>query len=191
MREKILNLAMAQLKAGGYESLNFAKIAEALSTTRPNIHYHFKNKEGLAFEVTKIYAAKKLEMMQQLAQANAGNFPGFLADLEEILITQINTSNGTIGCVCNQMIKEINIPSHLKAVAQTNFDEVCEVFHGLIKDSQAAGTISKIVDPESLAFMTQAMIMGIVQVSLTKEDPHRFTEKIKGTLVNWVRLYSG
>ena len=55
VRDEIINLAVDQLKAGGYKALNFAVIAEQLDTTRANLHHHFKNKEGLGIEATKAY----------------------------------------------------------------------------------------------------------------------------------------
>ena len=39
MKDEILKLAQQQMKEGGYENLNFAKIAEDLSTTRANLHH--------------------------------------------------------------------------------------------------------------------------------------------------------
>ena len=46
MRAEILKIAEDQMKAGGYEQLNFAVIANDLKTTRANLHYHFKNRDG-------------------------------------------------------------------------------------------------------------------------------------------------
>ena len=53
MKNAILKRAEQQLMGGGYDKLNFATIARDLNTTRANLHYHFKNKETLAIEVTK------------------------------------------------------------------------------------------------------------------------------------------
>jgi hypothetical protein len=41
MKKKIVDLAIGQMKAGGYENLSFAQIASELSTNRANVHHHY------------------------------------------------------------------------------------------------------------------------------------------------------
>jgi TetR/AcrR family transcriptional repressor of nem operon len=55
MRERIKTAAIDLLIRRGYRGASFGDIAEALSTTRANIHYHFGNKNALIEEVIEDY----------------------------------------------------------------------------------------------------------------------------------------
>ena len=61
MRERIKSLAAILLIKHGYRGVSFGDIAEALSTTRANIHYHFGNKNALVEEVTDEYVTATLD----------------------------------------------------------------------------------------------------------------------------------
>jgi TetR/AcrR family transcriptional regulator, transcriptional repressor for nem operon len=60
MRQRIKSLAASLLIQHGYRGVSFGDIAEALSTTRANIHYHFGNKNSLVEEVTDEYVTATL-----------------------------------------------------------------------------------------------------------------------------------
>jgi TetR/AcrR family transcriptional regulator, transcriptional repressor for nem operon len=55
MRDQIKELALELLIKYGYRGVSFGDLAEALKTTRANIHYHFGNKEGLVEQVLEEY----------------------------------------------------------------------------------------------------------------------------------------
>ena len=55
MRDQIKDLARELLIKHGYRGVSFGDLAEALETTRANIHYHFGNKERLVEEVLEEY----------------------------------------------------------------------------------------------------------------------------------------
>lgn len=60
MRQRIKSLAATLLIKHGYRGLSFGDIADALSTTRANIHYHFGNKNSLVEEVLDEYVVSTL-----------------------------------------------------------------------------------------------------------------------------------
>ena len=55
MRSDIKALALDLLIRHGYRGVSFGDLAEALGTTRANIHYHFGNKQNLVEEVLEDY----------------------------------------------------------------------------------------------------------------------------------------
>jgi len=55
MREQIKGLAKDLLIQRGYRGVSFGDLADALKTTRANIHYHFGNKQKLVSEVLQDY----------------------------------------------------------------------------------------------------------------------------------------
>jgi len=82
MKQKILEKAGQQLLAGGFDKLNFAKIADDLNTTRANLHYHFKNKENLANEVFSQYERRTVVHYDALKRNFSGDFFGFFKEVE-------------------------------------------------------------------------------------------------------------
>lgn len=64
MREQIKHTAEELLIRHGYRGFNFRSIAEELGTTRANLHYHFKNKDGLVLEVLDEYASRTIALYE-------------------------------------------------------------------------------------------------------------------------------
>ncbi len=58
MRDSILAVATELFTLNGFRGTSFADIAQILGITTTNIHYHFKNKQGLAAEALDRYAAR-------------------------------------------------------------------------------------------------------------------------------------
>jgi AcrR family transcriptional regulator len=56
MRDEILRVATELYTLRGYRGVSFSDIAEVLGITTTSIHYHFKNKVGLAKEALDEYA---------------------------------------------------------------------------------------------------------------------------------------
>ncbi len=61
MRDRIKAVTTELLVKHGYRGVSFGDIAEALETTRANIHYHFGNKSALIEEVLDEYVSDTLE----------------------------------------------------------------------------------------------------------------------------------
>jgi AcrR family transcriptional regulator len=61
MRERIKTLARDLLIEKGYRGFSFGDLAEALETTRANVHYHFGHKQTLVEEVLVDYARETIE----------------------------------------------------------------------------------------------------------------------------------
>jgi len=66
MRQRIKSLAANLLIKHGYRGVSFGDIADALSTTRANIHYHFGNKNSLVEEVMDEYVASTLARFRSI-----------------------------------------------------------------------------------------------------------------------------
>lgn len=66
MRQRIKSLAAKLLIKHGYRGVSFGDIADRLSTTRANIHYHFGNKNSLVEEVTDEYVTATLAKFRSI-----------------------------------------------------------------------------------------------------------------------------
>ena len=73
MQERIKAIAIDLLIRRGYRGTNFGDIAEALSTTRANIHYHFGNKNALVEEIITDYVNFALEQFHAIWTSNTSS----------------------------------------------------------------------------------------------------------------------
>lgn len=61
MRDRIKGAAVDLITRRGYHAVTFREIAEAVSTTRANLHYHFGSKDKLIEEVLADYASATVD----------------------------------------------------------------------------------------------------------------------------------
>lgn len=189
MRDEILKTAQVQMSLGGYKNLNFASIAEALGTTRANVHHHFKNKEGLALEVTRQYTMGVLEMAKGMAEDNPGDFKGMIGAIEAHVVDSIRESGKESACICGQLIKEHDIPDALREMASNFLAEGVVMLEQMIKEAQQAGNLPKEIDPNKMARVTHAMIIGIDDMALIFDDRNVAADYVDGLLTEWVNHY--
>ena len=69
MRDQIKAVATELLISHGVRGLRFGDVADRLSTTRANIHYHFGTKRNLVEEVVADYVEDTLEQLGQIWRA--------------------------------------------------------------------------------------------------------------------------
>lgn len=187
MREEILVIAQEQMKAGGYSHLSFGAIASQLSTTRANLHYHFKNKETLAVEVTKRFIADQEADILKVAAQFPGNFPGLVGAMEEWLWAH-RECNGAVGaCVCEQIIRQPEVPESLLNIAKKHFNVFRSIIVEQVLESQEKGTLKEDIDPMQVALECGCMMFGLGQMALFLEDDE--LPMAKGTMTKWVAKY--
>ncbi len=188
MREEILKIAQEQMKAGGYSHLSFGAIASELSTTRANLHYHFKNKETLAIEVTKRFVADQEADILKAAAQFPGDFPKLIAAMEAWLWSH-RESNGAVGsCVCEQIIRQPEVPESLLNLAKRHFNVFRSIIVEQVIESQKAGTLCPKTDPKQISREAGCIMFGLGQMSLFLEDEAE-VDQVKGTLIAWVSKY--
>lgn len=188
-RDEILNAARVQMSLGGYKNLNFADIAAALDITRANVHHHFKNKEGLALEVTRQYTMGVLEMAQGMAEENPGDFKSLIAAIEKHIVDGIRESGKESACICGQLIKEHDIPDSLRQIASDFLAEGVVMLEAAIIAAQDAGNLPKAIDPNKMARVTHAVIIGIEDMALIFDDRNVAADYVDGLLTEWVNHY--
>jgi TetR/AcrR family transcriptional repressor of nem operon len=189
MKDEIIKLAQQQMKEGGYENLSFAKIAEDLSTTRANLHHHFKNKEGLALQATQHYIDETSQNMMNLINKNNGNFAGFLNDLEDFFIKDVQVNGRRGSCVCGQLVREPDIPDSILKLAHSHYDTLKSSFEAMIKESQDNGSIAKSITATELSYLSMSMLMGLSQLAMVHGDDPKYINEIKGTMTKFISAY--
>lgn len=191
MKDKIIKIAQQQMKEGGYENLSFAKIAEDLSTTRANLHHHFKNKEGLALQATENFIDETSDNLMNLMNKNKGNFAGFLNDLEDFFFKDVQVNGCRGSCVCGQLVREPDIPDSILKLAHNHYDSLKNLFEAMIIESQENGTIVKSITATELSYLSMSMLMGLSQLAMVHGDDPKYINEIKGTMTTFIGAYKG
>lgn len=190
MRDEILRIARKQLESGGYESLSFATIADSLATTRANIHYHFKNKEGLATAATKAHVTEELHLMRSVAHKHNDDFVAFIAELEARFVAMIKKKTDNKIDICSQLIRTDDVPEELANLAQGYFKQVGQLCEEVIVAAQRAGKIANTCNAADLANQAVAMMLGVTQLAIVYGSRGiDSSDRIDGILTGWVRSY--
>jgi TetR/AcrR family transcriptional repressor of nem operon len=185
MRDEILIKAQEQMMAGGYENLNFGAIAKELGTTRANLHYHFKNKESLAIEVTKQYGETHYNLFLQLTEQFQGDFFATIEASEKFFWEQAYGCKSTGICVCTQMAKEPGLPESLRDMS-TSFYRMFEDLHiKILQEAVDNGQIRKDIDVKREAVRAHIIIMGIMTCGQHIGDIEEAHSELSGYLVEW------
>ena len=184
MREKILDIAIRQMKSGGYENLNFANIAAEVGASRANIHHHFKNKEGLGIAATESYIQGAKSTMDSLLQKHEGDIKTILKMLEEHLIEIVTQSGSTNSCIISQLVHDSEAPETLRKLAIDQSREEEALIEAQIIKAKSNGTLDKAVNEKNLAFRVMATMFGITQMALIEQNRGNLVKKIRGALVS-------
>lgn len=187
MKEKILGIAIRQMKSGGYAHLNFAHIAEELNTTRANLHHHYKNKEGLAVAATERYIQDETATMDEIIRSNDGDIFSILAEIENYIMDFVSRSESCNACICSQLIYESQAPDSLRQLARDRVNAELEDFADQIEKAIKSGTLPESTDVEVLAFRIVATYSGIGQMALVETDKQKLARNVKGALVSILR----
>lgn len=190
MKEEILQLAEEHLKSGGYENLTFTNLAKSLSTTRANIHHHFRNKEGLALGATQRYADEAFARIKIFSVEHSGDFPSFIRAIERFHAEILHEKGATSSCICSQLIRETNVPDELRKIAIRHFKNIQNLFKQMIIDSQERGTLTKDYDADTLAVEAMSLVLGMGQMALVHGDNPHFRGTYERILSNWIENYT-
>jgi TetR/AcrR family transcriptional regulator, transcriptional repressor for nem operon len=187
MRDSILKIAEEQMKAGGYGLLSFGQIAKELDTSRANLHYHFKNKETLATEVTKRFIKDQEADLINLTNHFTNDFAGLINAFEQFLWLH-HESQGRVGaCVCAQIIRQPECPDSLLRLAKKHFNGLKSILLEQVINGQKKGILRADVEPMVIATEAGCMIAGLAQMALFTTDNE--LEQIKGASLRWAEHY--
>lgn len=185
MRDQILIHAEVQMKAGGFANLNFGTIAKHLETSRANLHYHFKNKEQLAIEVTQHYGMNQFTSLSTLYSQLDGDFFRFIEAAEHFFWEEARSIGSTGLCVCTQMATEPGLPKSLKALALDFYRKFEELHITAIQGALDKGQIRKDINVAREATRAHVIIMGIMTCGQHIGDVGLAFNEMQGLLLDW------
>lgn len=182
MRDSILQLAERQLMGGGYDKLNFATIAKELKTTRANLHYHFKNKESLAIEVTEQYATRNFAELTSVRDIFKGNFLGFMDAMDNSFWPGSGFDDPK---ACIMLATDPDLPAPLVKLTQEVFIKVREVLVDVIQEAIDSGEIRKDIDANREAVRCHVLMMGIMMCGQHLANVDQAKKQMGGLMMEW------
>ncbi|MEO6627266.1 MAG: TetR/AcrR family transcriptional regulator [Aquihabitans sp.] len=69
--DRILDVSQGLLQTKGYAAFSYTDVAEALSITKPAVHFHFRSKADLGLAVTRRYRADFARAVEGIERAEA------------------------------------------------------------------------------------------------------------------------
>lgn len=186
MRDQILDIAKIQMKQGGFQNLSFADIAKQLSTTRANLHYHFKNKETLALETTKAYASEHLKQFQDLSHEFRGDFFGFVLAVEEMFWDESTKIRDCGICVCSQVLRESDPPDSLKSVSLEHFQEIQALMIKHMMSAVESKQLSEKLDIAAVGVQFSALMMGLMTMAQMFPTVKDAKQELNGFGKSWL-----
>ena len=185
MRLQILEIAELQMRAGGYDALNFGPIAKELETTRANIHYHFKNKAALAMAVSVAFAKQHTADFEKFASKHSDDFIEFSKCVENYFFKMVS-EKGLSTCVFAQIFNSNNAPEELTQFGNCHFQEIQEMICEVIVQSQKSGKLKSNLAPQFITMHFAIIMMGMRQIAVSLESLEQAEMVLKGHLVSWV-----
>src|SRR5262245_25751242 len=171
-RSRLLDAALAVIRAKGYTATRVEDICEAAGLTKGSFFHHFKSKEELALAAADHFAqvadrafasapyqkaSDPLDRLLGYVDFRRGILQGDLADFTCLLGTMVQEAydtNPAIRAACDR-----HISAHADAVARD------------IAEAKARYAPNAPWSPESLGLFTQAVIQGAFVLAKAKQGP--------------------
>ncbi len=170
---------------GGYSKLNFATIAKELNTTRANLHYHFKNKETLAIEVTRRYVGFYLREFERLRSVYKGNFFALWPVVEEMIWMQPDNSDDAKVDSCINLVSDPEIPESIAILSRDSFNKIHNIVTGIIQDAVDCGEIRNDIDVDREATRCHVLMIGVNGCGQHQLLVREAKKLLSGLLAEW------
>ena len=180
-----MNLAERQLMGGGYDKLNFATIAKELNTTRANLHYHFKNKETLAIEVTKQFRIRNCNEFTALRETFKGDFFGFIDAVDNSFWNEDYGVDSAGACACSMLITDPELPEPLVKLSQEFYQEIEFILVQAIQDAIDYGEIRSDINVKREAMRVHVIMMGIMTSAHHISNLTQAKAQLGGLIADW------
>jgi len=170
---------------GGYDKLNFATIAEKLDITRANIHYHFKNKETLAVEVTKLYGREKCNDFSNLRKSYTGDFFGFIETVDNSLWHEMADEDDSGVGFFALLALDPEIPTTLLNLTQKIYYEVDQILIEALQDAVDSKEIRENIDVKREAMRGHVLMIGMSTCGESFLNYGQSKNQLKGLIIDW------
>ncbi|WP_460275570.1 TetR/AcrR family transcriptional regulator [Celeribacter sp. ULVN23_4] len=160
-RDKVLKSAMELFWSKGFHATSLKDLEAALDMRPGSIYAAFGSKEGLFAEALKAYSGQTRSNFDAAFQSD-GPILSRLADYIRSLGRQNRAEVPSRACMLVKTILEMpDDDPNLRGLAETLIDNMELELTKVFQAAQAAGEISKTLDPKALAARVQVDIIGL------------------------------
>jgi AcrR family transcriptional regulator len=150
-RERILREATAKFVSAGYAAVSMQQIADAAGVTKATLYHHFRDKEDLFLEVTRL-ALRRVQ--DQLAAAAASG-----ATLREQLVTVARQHYGADPADLQRLFADLR--QHAGEAGQRAFWDTCERPWAFLEPAIAAAIERGEIAPVDPGFAARVVLGAI------------------------------
>ena len=104
--DKIMDIAEAQVRAGGYNSFSFREISQEIGIKSASIHYHFPTKTDLGVAIASRYTSRFAEQLLFISATNPdarARLNAYTALFRQALVQDQKM------CLCGQLASESDV----------------------------------------------------------------------------------
>ncbi len=185
-RAKLLNAAMAVIRAKGYAATSVDDICQAAGVTKGSFFHHFKSKEDLAVAAAEHFSAMADGLFAQATYQNASDprerLLGYVDFRRELLRGELPQ----VTCLLGMMVQE-TYASHplIREACDKHISAHAQQVTADIEKAKARYAPSADWSPESLGAFTQAVMQGAFILAKAKNNP-----KIAADCLEHLRRYT-
>lgn len=169
--DKILQVAEAMVREGGYNNFSFRDIAKAVGIKSSSVHYHFPTKADLGAALARSYADKFMEQLgdpKQLILDGQDPIGKYVEAFRKALLKDRRM------CLCGLLGAEIDgLPSEVVKETRAFFERNIE---WLIKAYQLKGFKKQ---ARSKAVQTLSILEGAMMISKVLGNAEAFEQSTK------------
>ena len=176
MRQQILRAAEDLYVLRGYDGFSFAHIAEAVCTTRANIHHHFGDKRQLMAELIEHFASSAEQRIKQHWADSAGNFSvRMFAHLEDMraYYQRFNQAPGSrhVWSPLSRLRLDMAVLGDLASEALHRVDLTYDsCLRKALTDAMADGELARATPVDDVARMLRVMLLSCAPMTQDSGD---------------------
>ncbi|WP_349371230.1 TetR/AcrR family transcriptional regulator [Salinarimonas sp.] len=158
-KTEIVDAALDLADAVGPERLSTEAVADAVGLTQPGIFRHFPRKQDLWEAVAQRIGA----MMEARWQAARDGAATPLDEIQALIEAQLRLVQGTPAIPAILFSRELHVRNEgLRTIFHGLLDRFHRTIAELAEKARAEGALRADVDPQDVAFLTIALVQGLV-----------------------------
>ncbi|MBH5320593.1 TetR/AcrR family transcriptional regulator [Paenibacillus sp. GSMTC-2017] len=161
-KAKILEAAHSLFSKKGYNAASIEEIAALTGTSKANIYYHFKSKEGLIFSLLDQNEAEWKALWKE-QRTHYDTITAFLNAMVEISLTR-NLQHPLSRAIKEFLDDSLGKPGEVREKIIAKFEDSRLYHENLIKDGIDSGEF-KPGNPAILSVVFETMIRGLFEAS--------------------------
>lgn len=185
-RDKVLEAAAGIFGKKGYNGTSVDDILDRAQVAPSNFYYHFKSKEGLAYEVLDRYFDAARKQMAPVLMNRRLRPSEKLERVRTLFVKKVSENGCRGGCPMGNLAQELS-DTHpgLRERLADFFEECIQGFEAVIREGVKSGEFRKDLDSRAAALLVFGSIEGLLLLakSMKRVEPiDRGLELVLGLL---------